>query len=114
MHELSVARELLCAVERHAGDAFARVRSVRVSVGSASGVAPSALEHAFRALSADGAMSAAILEIELVRARSRCFDCGTVFEFDGLIDACPGCGAFGGEILNGAELRLESIEVGDV
>jgi hydrogenase nickel incorporation protein HypA/HybF len=114
MHELSVARELLSAVERHAGGAFARVRSVRVSVGSASGVAPSALEYAFRALSADCALSAARLEIELVRARSRCFDCSAVFEFDGLIAACPGCGAFGGEILNGAELRLESIEVADV
>jgi hydrogenase nickel incorporation protein HypA/HybF len=75
---------------------------------------PRALEHAFRALSADGAMSAARLEIELVRARSRCFECGAVFEFDGPVGACPRCGAFGGEILSGAELRLESIEVADV
>jgi hydrogenase nickel incorporation protein HypA/HybF len=114
MHELSVARKLLAAVARLANPRDARVRAVHVTVGSASGVVPRALELAFDALTAGSPMEGARLRIAVEPARSRCAACRIEFEFDGLMGACPGCGAFAGALLAGEGLRLESIEVSDV
>ena len=113
MHELAIARALLAVAERHTPDR-ADVRVLRVAVGGASGVAPAALELAFRAAAADTRFAGARLSIEAVPGRSRCADCATEFAFEGLLGQCPACGAPGGELLAGDGLELRAIEVADV
>lgn len=114
MHELSLALDLLGAVERNLAGGVGSAVRIRVSVGAASGVVPAALEFAFRAAVSATPMEGVELALHVVPASSRCFDCGRVFEFTGIIGACPECGRLGGELLSGGELMLEAIEVADV
>jgi hydrogenase nickel incorporation protein HypA/HybF len=114
MHELSLARDVMGAIERKLDRSNARVVRVNVSVGSAAGIVPESLRFAFRAVCEGTRADGAELSVTIIAARSRCTDCGIVFEFDGLIGRCPGCGRLGGELLSGNEMILRTIEVADV
>jgi len=114
MHELSLARDLLAAIERKLDRSDGRVARVSVSVGSAAGIVSESLRFAFRVICEGTRLDGAELSITTVAARSRCADCGIVFHFDGLIGQCPGCGRLGGELLSGDEMILRTIEVADV
>jgi len=104
----------MVAAARHLPAAGVEVRGVRIAVGAATGIVPGALELAFRAAAVETRFAAARLIIERVAARSRCSQCGRVYEFDDLIGRCPACGAPGGELLAGDGLELRAIEVRDV
>ena len=114
MHELSLARDLLAAIERKLDRSDARVVRVTVSIGSATGIVSESLRFAFRVICEGTRVDGAELAVTTLAARSRCADCGIVFDFDGLIGQCPGCGRLGGELLSGDEMILRAIEVADV
>ena len=114
MHELSLARDLLSAIERKLDRGNARVVRVSVGVGAAAGIVSESLRFAFRVICEGTRVDGAELSVTTIAARGRCADCGIVFEFDGLIGRCPGCGRLGGELLSGGELILRTIEVADV
>jgi hydrogenase nickel incorporation protein HypA/HybF len=114
MHELSLARDLMAVVERKLDRSNARVVRVSVSVGSAVGIVSESLRFAFRAICKGTRVDGAELSVTSIAARSRCFDCGIVFDFNGLIGQCPSCGRLGGELLSGDEMILRAIEVDDV
>ncbi|MGO9450409.1 MAG: hydrogenase maturation nickel metallochaperone HypA [Candidatus Binataceae bacterium] len=114
MHELSLARDLVDAIERNLGADAARVIRVDISVGAAAGIVSESLRFAFRVLAEGTRAHGAVLEIVTVSARSRCGNCGILFEFDGMIGRCPACGRLGGELLSGDEMILRAIEVTDV
>lgn len=114
MHELSLARDLLSAIERKLDRDDVRVVRVNVGVGTAAGIAPESLRFAFRVICEGTRVGGAELSVTTIAARGRCADCGIVFEFDGLLGQCPGCGRLGGELLSGDEMILRTIEVADV
>jgi hydrogenase nickel incorporation protein HypA/HybF len=114
MHELSLARDLLGAIERKLDRSNAQVVRVSVCFGSAAGIVPESLRFAFRVVCEGTRVEGAELSITTIAARSRCVDCGIVFEFDGLIGRCPDCGRLGGELLSGNEMILRTIEVAGV
>jgi hydrogenase nickel incorporation protein HypA/HybF len=114
MHELSLARDLLAAIERNLAPGDVRVVGVSVSVGSAAGIVPESLRFGFRALPEGTRAEGAKLSITTLPARSRCVGCGLRFDFEGMIGHCPGCGRLGGELLSGDEMILRAIEVADV
>ncbi|MGO9607257.1 MAG: hydrogenase maturation nickel metallochaperone HypA [Candidatus Binataceae bacterium] len=114
MHELSVASDLLDAIERNLGEDAARVVRVDISVGAAVGIVSESLRFAFRVLAEGTRADGAVLEIITVSARGRCGNCGILFEFDAIIGRCPSCGRLGGELLSGDEMILRAIEVTDV
>jgi hydrogenase nickel incorporation protein HypA/HybF len=114
MHELSLARDLLASIERNLDRVNARVVRVSVSVGSAAGIVPESLRFAFSVICEGTRLDGAELAVTTIAGRSRCLDCGIIFEFDGLIGRCPRCGQLGGEFLSGDEMILRAIEVIDV
>jgi hydrogenase nickel incorporation protein HypA/HybF len=114
MHEISLARDLLDTIERNLGSDDARVVRVDISIGSAAGIVSESLRFAFRALAGGTRADRAELAIATVSARSRCGNCGILFEFEGMIGRCPTCGRLGGELLSGDEMILRTIEVADV
>jgi len=114
MHELSLARDLLAAIERKLDRSNARVVRVNVSIGSAAGIVSESLCFAFRVICEGTRVDGAELSITTIAGRSRCPDCGIVFDFDGLIGRCPRCKRLGGELLSGDEMILRAIEVTDV
>ena len=113
MHELSLAVDLLAALEQKLGPGDNRVVRVIVSVGSATGIAPESLRLAFRAIVVGTRADGAELSLTNVAARSRCV-CGIIFYSEGVISQCPECGLLGGKILSGDEVMLRAIEVSDV
>jgi hydrogenase nickel incorporation protein HypA/HybF len=114
MHELSLARDLLAAIERKLNHNDTRVVRIKMSIGSAVGIVPESLSFAFRVLAEGTRADGAELVIATVSARSRCTECGTVFAFDEMIGRCSACGQLGGELLSGDEMFLQAIEVTDV
>ena len=114
MHELSLARDLLAAIERKLDPGNARVVRVNVSIGSATGIMSESLRFAFRVICEGTRIGGAELSVTTIAARSRCGNCGILFEFDGMIGRCPACGRFSGELLCGDEMILRTIEVADV
>jgi len=112
MHEaglMQTALDLACDRARQAGGVA--VRRLVLRVGADAGVEPDALRFAFEALAPGTPAGAAVLDIEVVPARTRCPGCDRGFEPDGPLLACPACGVIAGGLSSGQELELVRIEV---
>ncbi len=122
MHELSISSAIVDTALRHADGR--RVTQVDVRVGALRQVVPESLEFYFGIVSRDTACADAALELELVGAWMRCEICG--HEWDPAPEPvaghdrstwvlpqfrCPACEGAGAEVVRGAELEVESIEV---
>ena len=122
MHELSISSAIVDTALRHADGR--RVTQVDVRVGALRQVVPESLEFYFGIVSRDTACADAALELELVGAWMRCEVCGD--EWDPAPEPvvgheqsawvlpqfrCPACEGAGAEVVRGAELEVESIEV---
>ena len=112
MHEVGLMESALqaaldCAARRGAG----RIHRMTLRVGSLSGVVPEALAFAFAAVTAGTAAEGARLEIEEVQVVCRCPDCGREFAPPDVVFECPGCGRLSGDVRQGRELELASLEV---
>ena len=114
MHELSIARGLVDAVERRLQSATCRVVRIDLQVGSATGIVAESLIQAFAIVANGTRAEGARLLIHDVPARCRCSNCGVVFKFSGMIGHCTACGSLGGELLSGDEMIVRSMEVADV
>jgi hydrogenase nickel incorporation protein HypA/HybF len=114
MHETALARDLLESVERSLGTDNARIVRLDIRIGSASGIMAHALRFAFEVLAEGTRAEGAELAIVFVSARSRCGNCGILFQFEGMIGRCPACQQLGGELVSGDEIILNAIEVSDV
>jgi hydrogenase nickel incorporation protein HypA/HybF len=109
MHEMSLATEVyrLCR-SRAAGG---RIERVKVAVGELSAVEPDLLRYAWEAVTATGAHSGAVMEIDWRQAAQVCASCGAraARVAGGWLDACPACGGAlwidGGRELDVLELR---------
>ena len=112
MHELGIMTGVVESVSQAARDAGAtKVLKVSLSVGVMTEASEDALVFAFEALSeTEPIMEDAQLEIVMVEPRSRCLECGAVFDHDRFHVSCPVCGGFA-ELIDGKELRIDSIEV---
>jgi hydrogenase nickel incorporation protein HypA/HybF len=115
MHELSIAQSILEIVEQYVPrDARAGVRSIRVRVGSLSGIVPESLEFSFSAIVSGTPLGSARLDIQRVPAICRCEGCGAEFETADFVFACPRCGGINIRLMSGSELRVVDIELEDV
>jgi hydrogenase nickel incorporation protein HypA/HybF len=112
MHEVGITRSLIEIAERHAREqGVAKVVSVTVAIGALSGVVPEAVEFCFEACSRGTFLEGTRLLIERIPGRGRCGACGTEAEIDPHAFACPACGAFALERLQGEELRVTEMEI---
>lgn len=112
MHEVGITQSIVEIAERHAREQGAKkVLSVTVLIGALSGVVPEAVEFCFEACTRETLLEGARLVIERVPGRGRCIDCGAEIDLDPDTFACPPCGAFALERLQGEELRILELEV---
>jgi hydrogenase nickel incorporation protein HypA/HybF len=136
MHELSISSAIVDTALRHADGR--RVTQVDVRVGALRQVVPESLDFYFEIVSRDTACAGAALELELVGAWMRCEVCdhewdpapepelgaSTAAHLGDASEAgheqsawvlpqfrCPACEGAGAEVVRGAELEVESIEV---
>ncbi len=112
MHEAGLIQSMLATAEREARRAGGtRIALVRLRVGRLSAVVPEALEHAFAALKAETMARDAVMEVQYVPGVLCCAACGKDFTTEDLIGECPTCGAPSGDVKDGMDVELTSLEV---
>ena len=111
MHETALMKNMLATVEQAIENHHVtRINRVVISVGKLANVMPDALSFAFEAMTQDGIMKGAKLEIKSSPAVARCDECGYEYQADGFPIVCPVCKSRGFRIISGEEVYIESIE----
>ena len=112
MHELSITQSVLNIVTEHAERAAAqKVTTINLVLGELTGFVDDSIQFYFDMLSPGTLAEGAKLAIQRVPARIRCRACGAEFALGDSNWLCPTCGAVGGEVLDGRQFQVESIEV---
>ena len=112
MHELSIMDSALNLALDQAQKAGAiRVHTIRLRIGTLSGVLPEALQFAFKALTPGTLADGAALDIENVPARFWCQGCTREFQADDFFAECPNCHQPSGDLRAGREMELASMEI---
>lgn len=113
MHELAIAQSIADAVTAKANECkAARVKSVRLKVGEASGVVTDSLTFCFEMLaSLDPLLEGARLVIDITPHRARCQRCEQEFAVADFIARCPTCGEWSTEIVSGVELQILDMQI---
>lgn len=111
MHEVTLAAELVAAVEVHAAaNGLAAVRRVYLEVGALAAVEVDALRLAFEVARAGGVAAEAELVVEERAGEATCLSCGASVAVETRLDPCPACGGVRLRIHAGDTLRLTGIE----
>ena len=109
---MSITQEILRIALEHAEQAnAARITDIRLVIGDLSSIVDDSVQFYFDFLSKDTIAQGAQLDFQRLEARLRCRQCGTEFTPQGMNWNCPHCDAVGGEILQGKEFYLDSIEI---
>lgn len=108
MHELTITQNIVDIATIEAKDR--RITAINLVVGELASVVEQSIRFCFTAVSEGTAAEGAVLSLVKVPALIQCRRCSCRFgmEKEGV---CPGCGAIGGEVVQGRELYVESIEV---
>ncbi len=113
MHEVALAEGLLSVVEAAAARHSAtRVHTVWLEIGSLAHVEPEALRFCFAAVTRGSVAEGAALEIARPPGLAWCMPCGERVALAGLGDACPVCGSYQLQVLEGEEMRVKEIGIG--
>jgi len=112
MHELAITEEILRITVEHAEKAQAqRVTDIHLVIGDLSSVIDDSVQFYFDFSSPGTVAEGAELHFRRVPTRLHCRQCEEEFEPDGRDWHCPNCQALGGDVVQGREFYLESIEV---
>jgi hydrogenase nickel incorporation protein HypA/HybF len=112
MHEMGITQGILsAAIEAAEAEGATRINEVRISVGDMTDVVETALQFAFEVLREDTMAGDATLVVNHVSPKSHCSICDLEFEHDKWDLTCPKCGGFFCEVLEGRELRIDSIDI---
>jgi hydrogenase nickel incorporation protein HypA/HybF len=112
MHEMGITSGIIAAaVEAAEAQHARRIDEIRISVGDMTEIVETALQFAFEVMREGTLAESATLVVQHVSPKSRCQECGTEFAHDKWDLTCPKCGTFMCEVLEGRELRIDSIEI---
>jgi len=112
MHEVAIMEEAVrLALDAAKSAGARRVLALRLRVGALSGVVPEALRFAFDVVCHDTPAEGATLEIESSPAVCWCATCQAEFDCADLLNECPRCRSFSGELRRGRELEIAAVEV---
>lgn len=112
MHELSVTREIVNVLLQQAEESgAAKITGATLVVGQLSGIVAESVEMCFEVLTRDTIAAGARLTFRRVPARLRCHECGEEYEPGDELWICPKCEKYGGELLQGRKLEIESMEI---
>ncbi|MFA5844941.1 MAG: hydrogenase maturation nickel metallochaperone HypA [Coriobacteriia bacterium] len=112
MHEMGITEGILAAAAEVAQrEGASRITEIHVTVGDLTDIVPDSLQFAFEVLREDTLAADAVLIVERLGARSKCGECGEEFEHGRFEATCPACGNFLCELVQGRELRVDSIDI---
>lgn len=114
MHELSIACSIVETVEENLPTENSRAMRVFVKIGKMSGVVKDALLFSFEIATQDTRVEGATLEIEELPVIVYCEKCDKNSELGNPpIFRCEHCGELTGNLVQGKEMELVSIEIED-
>lgn len=113
MHELSIAFSLVELASQSAAEAGAtRVRAVHLRLGTLSGVVRGALEFSYEIAAEGTILAGSTLVVKELPVTVYCPECAREVELVSIQRfRCPLCDTLTGDIRQGRELEIESIEV---
>jgi hydrogenase nickel incorporation protein HypA/HybF len=116
MHELSILTSIVETVtESLTAYPGARVLEVRLRVGALASVVPDSLEFCYGIASEGTPLEGSRLVVNVLPVVVHCERCAQDAELDGVQSfRCPRCGELCGEIRQGRELEIESIEIDEM
>src|SRR6185369_9675906 len=88
------------------------IRAVRVELGALAHVEPDALAFCFDAVTRGSVADGARLEILRKEGAAWCLPCAARVALPRLGDACPRCGSYQLQIVEGEEMRVVDIAIG--
>ena len=112
MHELSIVMSIVDIATQQANNANASViEEIELDIGTLSGVEMDALEFAWKQGVKQTILEKANKKINRIEAKAKCLDCSAQFTIENYYDACPVCGQHFLDIIQGKELRVNSLVV---
>ncbi len=113
MHELSIGYNLLELASQSAADAGAtRVRAVHLRLGALCGMVRGALGFSYEIAIADTPLAGSALVVKELPVRVYCAFCAEEAELKSVQRfRCPQCDTPSGNIRQGREMEVESIEI---
>jgi hydrogenase nickel incorporation protein HypA/HybF len=112
MHELPFVESILQITLEHAEKAGARkVVALDLVIGQMTSIVDDSVQFYWDILSRGTLAQGARLKFQRLLALYRCQDCGHTYSLDGHHLACPQCDSACVQLVQGDELRLESIEI---
>ena len=112
MHELSIALGIVKIAEEESRKAEAtRVTAIELEIGTMAGIELDSLDFAWPVAVKDTVLEHASREIDLIKAKARCVDCGCEFDVENSFDTCPECNSYFKDVYIGKELRVKALEV---
>lgn len=113
MHEVTLCKSLLAVVLEKIPPSATRHKISRIylDVGQLLSVDIHALRFAFQVVAQQTLAEQASLEIQEIQGQGHCSTCQCVADFPCYYTACPSCGNFTLEVLQGEELRVRSMEM---
>lgn len=116
MHELSIMHGVVDSVtEFMSTQPPGRVKTVTLRIGALSGVVEDALRFGYEVATKGTALEAASLVVHNLPVAVFCPTCSMVREIPGVQSLrCPVCETPSGDIRQGRELEIESLEIEDI
>lgn len=112
MHELSIAQSIFSIVQQAVPpDQHEHVKTIYLKIGTLSGIEVDALVFSFGILKEKSLFPSAVLSIEMIEAKAKCHDCGTLFSYDSFGTECPHCGSYSLSIVQGKEMKVTGVDV---
>ena len=112
MHELSATQGILNVSLRHAEAANAtRIVAIDVVIGQLSSFVDDAVQMYWDIISEGTIACGATLHFRRIPAQIQCQQCRNVYPLNTPDFICPTCGGVCGEVINGDQFYVESIDV---
>ena len=112
MHEMSIAMNVVeIATSQALQNEAQKINSIALDIGSLAGVMIESLEFCFAAACKGTIAEGAELQINEIAAKGHCLDCTEDFPAETYLTACPVCGGFKIDIIQGQELKIKTINV---
>lgn len=113
MHELSIVTNVIDTASSAAKKQGAKkLTKVNLRIGVYKEVIDDALQFSFRFVADEDEFTKDCeLNVEYVQPKSVCQECGHEWSHDMFHRACPECGNPYGELIEGGELEIASIEI---
>lgn len=110
MHELSIAHSLVSLVQQQLPPGVVRVVAVDLRLGALAGVVRGSLEFCYDIATEGTPLQGSALRIEELPVVVHCPHCDADRTLESVAFRCPVCGTLTGDVRQGRELDLASIE----